>query len=46
MSDAQNILAFSQAMAAILGKLLCGVLEKIKEDKHVIFDKKSRYVKE
>lgn len=42
MSDDQNILAFSQAMAAILGKLLCGVLEKIKEDKHVIFDREEQ----
>lgn len=37
LSTEQNIAAFSQAMAAILGKLLCGILEEIKDSKKICY---------
>lgn len=35
----QNISAFSQSMAAIIGKLLCNVLEEIKSNKNIVYER-------
>lgn len=35
MTEDQNISAFSQSIAAILGKLLCQILEQIKEERQI-----------
>lgn len=42
MSEEQNILAFSQAMAAIIGKLLCGVLQKFKNERHLVYSREEQ----
>lgn len=39
LSLEQNISAFSQSMAAIIGKLLCGVLEDIKKRNQIVYER-------
>lgn len=37
MTNEQNILAFSQSISAIIGKLLCGILVEIKSNKYISY---------
>lgn len=39
MTEEDNIFAFSQSVAAELGKLLCGILEEIKNERHITFSR-------
>lgn len=39
MASNQNISMFSQSLAATLGKLLCDILEKIKKNKKIIYER-------
>lgn len=41
LTTEQNILAFSQSLVAIIGKLLCDILEEIKRDKGIIFERET-----
>ena len=45
MSEDQNISAFSQAMAAIIGKLLCGILQEIRDERHLTYEKEEQICK-
>lgn len=41
MSKEQNIMAFSQSIAAVIAKLMCGILESIKKKRKYTFERES-----
>lgn len=45
MSIEQNIMAFSQSISAIIGKLLCRVLDEIKKNKQIVYIKEEKICK-
>lgn len=45
MTVDQNISAFSQSLAAILGKLLCNILEEIKKSKKIKYEREEEICK-